>query len=320
MEFPVYTELSNFTARKGGKKAKTDLTIALVIGKFSEPVDTINSIYNYITESEYNCEVLIINVDKVGYKYDKLLSTFPALRVLIPQQKIKMRDAIMMAGQESLSKYILFIGEDFKIKSMDLDFLGMYLNQSDFGIMIPVIYDEQDEIIPNIVKGNPESGFLKTISMKIRGTAITSLYPKYFCFMLNRPIFLERIQDLDEYETTQFALLELGYKVWRNGYLVFQAANFKVQFNGEPMMDISYDENNDDYMRFNLINFQDKQSRSGRGWKILRIFIRSLFTFRFKTIGRLNTMLVSSKEHSRKGQEYPMDNDAVFKTINKDIK
>ena len=173
-------ELYNAAGRKKAEDRSFDC--AYHQQKFRS-VETINSIYSFITGVSYKSEIIIVNIDKEGYKYDRLLSNFPALRILLPQEKIPLKDAFFLAAQESLSKYILFIDESFKIRSIDMELLETYLQEQNFGIILPVITDAKDDTIPNIMKGSVSEGFLTTISVDMKGIALSSLYSKYLCFI-----------------------------------------------------------------------------------------------------------------------------------------
>lgn len=320
MKLPVYTELSNFNTRKGGTKIRTDLSVALIVGQTSDPVDTINSIYEYLSKTKNRVELLLINVDREGYQYDRLLQTIPTMRALIPQEKITVGQAIFLAAQESLSKDVLFIDESLTLTSIDPDLLSAYLTQSDYGAILPVVTDELDEPVPNIVKANLAGGFIDTVAVDIRGAAIASLYPKYFCFVLNRDMLLSRDIELNDYDSKQYLLLELGYKIWRNGFLIFQAPSFKTKLHAVPSLDIAFDIENGDYVRFVYSNLQDKACSRARSRKIRGVLLKNFVTFRFKKAKRLAESLARAQEAASKAPEYPLDNAAVFATINKDFK
>lgn len=320
MNLPVYTELSNFNVRKGGAKMRTDLSIVLIVGKLSDPVDTINSVFNYLSNTKHKVEMILVNIDREGYQYDKLLQAIPMLRVLLPQEKIGIREAIWLAAKESLSKDILFIDEQLTLTNIDPDLLSAYLTQSDYGAIIPALVDELDEPVPNIVKASVSGGFIETIAIDIKGAALSSLYPKYFCFILNRDMTLEREIVPDEYDSKQFTLLDLGLKIWRNGYLIFQAPSFKAKLHAAPALDPSFDLTNGDYVRFNFANLQDKQSSRGRNRRIFGAILKNALTFRFGKAKTLAASLAKAQDSAGKAPDYPVELNAVFSTINKDFK
>ncbi len=321
MALPVYTELSNFTTRvSGGRKVPMDLSVVLVISSLSDPVDAINSLYNLITKMKQKTELILINTDKDGYKYDKLLATFPSLRVLLPQERIGLREALALGVSESLSRNILFTDEHCLIRSLNLEVLDMYLSESGFGILLPLLTDDRDEVIPNIVKGNARHGFLNTISTDIVGTAVTSLYPKYFCFILNQEAYASRNMTLNSYENPQYTLLELGFRIWKEGYLITQARNFKVRYAGRAAEDIAEDSPGADYIRFNFLNLCGRETARGRMLKAASLALKALSRLDFKAVAALFSLLAASRRDRQKIMAKPVEDLTIFSIINKDIK
>lgn len=320
MKLPVYTELSNYATRIGGKKISADISLVLIISSLSDPVNSINSIYQFVSHSKHKCEFIMINTDKEGYKYDKLLATFPLMRVILPQEKIKLKEAIYIAIAESLSNNILFMNEYFIIKSLDLDLLKMYLSESSFGSFIPLITNEKEEIIPGIIKGNTHDGFINTISTDIVGTAISSIYSKYFCFLLNKEACVSRDITLNDYEDIRYTLLEFGYKLWKEGYIITQIRNFKVIYSGTVINDIAPDFNNNDFLLFNFSNITDKNLIKGRRLKALLLIFNAIFLFKWKNIPFLFNLIKNSKKIIQENLSKPIEDSAIFSIINKDIK
>lgn len=320
MKLPVYTELSNFTTRLNGKKVPLDLSIVLVINSLSDPVNSINAVYNLISKMKQKSEVILINTDKDGYKYDKLMSTFPAMRVLLPRDRISLAEAIQLGSSESLADNILFIDEFSVIKAMNLEVLDMYLSESCFGMLVPLITDDKNEVIPNIVKGNARNGFINTISTDIIGTAVSSIYPKYFCFIMNREAFIGRNIDLNRYNNPVFTLLELGYRIWKEGFIITQSRNFKVHYTGRPVEDVVENQTDRDYLLFNFMNLTGKDITRGRGRKILAAVFGSLVRFRFESLSALISMLVHSRRDRQNILAKPVEDFTIFSIINKDIK
>lgn len=320
MKLPVYTELSNFSTRMNNKKVPMDLSIVLVINSLSDPVDSMNAIYNLTTRMKQKSEVILINIDKDGYMYDKLLSTFPAMRVLLPQNKMTLKEAICLGASESLANNILFIDEFSVIKTMNLEVLDMYLSETGFGILIPHITDDKNEVIPNIIKGNARHGFINTISTDIIGTAVSSIYPKYFCFILNREAFIGRNIELNDYEKQSCTLLELGYRIWKEGFIITQSRNFKVLYTGRPVEDIVENETDRDYLLFNFMNLAGKDITRGRGRKVLSAVFRSLSRFRFEAISALFAILKNARRNRQNILSKPVEDFTIFSIINKDIK
>ncbi len=320
MKLPVYTELSNFSTRVNGKKISMDISIVLIVHSFSDPVQTINSIYQLLSTTKSKAEFILVNLEKEGYKYDRLLSTFPVMRVILAGDRITIKDAIAISISESLSKNILFIDDDFIIKSMNLEVLNMYLSESGFGMLIPLISDEKNEVVPNVVKGNVKNGFINTISTDIIGTAISSLYPKYFCFILNRDAVISRDIELSDYKDPVYTILELGYKLWKEGYIITQARGFKAVYLKSPAGDISKDIDNPDYLLFNLSNITHKDLIKGRVLKLIGIIFRSLFRLKIKNIGIINNIMKKTKEIRRNNISKPVEDFTIFSIINRDIK
>ena len=320
MDLPVYTELSNFSVRKSGKKVTTDLSIVLIINRESDPVDSINSIYNFISKTKYKTEFLLINRDKEGYKYDKLLSTFQIMRVLLPQDKISLVSAINLVVTESLSKHILFTNEFSQIQSVDDEIIDMYLSESTYGAIIPLMLNPRDEVIPNIVKGGASRGFINTISRDIVGSAVSSIYPKYFCFILNKDAIISREINLNEYRDEQYVLLDLGYQLWKEGFVILQVRNFKMVYQNEPKNDIMQNYQSEDYLAFNFNNLTSDNTLKERNKKIIRIILGFIFTFRFKNLIALFRLLKESKNTAQKNSLKPVEDSAIFSIINKDLK
>ena len=319
MVLPDYTELSNFSTRKDGKKLTIDLSVCLIINKLSDPVDTINSIYHFTAQTNYKTEVLIINIDKEGYKYDRLLASFPALRILLPKEKISLNQELSLGIRESLAPFVMILTDDFKIKSVDMEILQTYFSQNSTGILIPQVTDEYDGIIPNIVKASIKLGFLDTVSIDKQGTALSSFYPKYPCFIINKEMFLSRGIELADYDDPLYGLLELGLRVWRESYMILQVSNFKVRLLSSPKQDIHFDSNNPDYIRFNYTSFTGQDTTAGRGRKIFGIVLKWMVTFRFGKIGRLFGAINSIRDNAKKEAQYPVDDRTLFRTVNRDL-
>jgi hypothetical protein len=319
MVLPDYTELSNFSTRKDGKKLTVDLSVCLVINKLSDPVDTINSIYHFTSQTNYKTEVLIINVDKEGYKYDRLLASFPQLRILLPKEKISFNQVLPLGIRESLAHYVMILTDDFKIKSVDMEILQTYFSQNSTGILIPQITGEYDEIIPNIIKASVKNGFLDTVSIDKQGTALSSFYAKYPCFIINKDMFLARNIELSDYEDHSYSLLELGLRVWRESYMILQVSNYKVRLLSAPKQDVHFDSNNPDYIRFNYSSFTGQDSAAGRGRKIFGIVLKWAVTFRFGKIGRLLGAIKNVGDIPKADEKYPVDDRTVFRTVNGDL-
>ena len=320
LNLPVYTELSNFSTRVNGKKVSTDITVTLIVNSSSDPVQSINSIYQFLERIRYKSEFILLNLDREGYQYEKLLSTFPVMRVLFPQEKINIKDAVSMALHESLSNTILFLDPNFLIESLSLEVLDMYLSESSFGMLIPLIISEKGETIPNIVKGNIQSGFLSTISMDIVGTAVSSIYSKYFCFLLNREAVLSRNIQLESYQKPQFTLLDLGYKLWKEGYIITQARNFKVKYLGTAINDIKPDFDDKDYLLFHYKNITENAPKKGRKLKMIWVFLSWLVRFKAGMIRYLFLLWKEDPLSIKINSTKPVEDLSIITIINKDIK
>jgi hypothetical protein len=320
MTLPVYTELSNFNNRINGRKVELDFSIVLIINGASDPVDSINSIFQFMSKSKYKSELIFINVDKEGYKYDKLLSSVPMMRVLLPQSRLGLREAIMLGAAESLSRNILFLDEHCAIKTLNLEVMDMYLSEPGFGIILPLLADTHDTVIPNIIKGEIKNGFLKTFSTDIVGTSVTSLFSKYFCFILNREAFLSRNIEMDDYEDPLFTGLELGYRLWKEGFIVSQARIFKAQYNGKVLEDIELKLDNPDYIRFCYQNITSPEAVKGR-WKLaLSIIIKAFYSWKIKNLGLLLHLIKNGKKFRQKNQSKPVEDFTIISIIKRDLK
>lgn len=315
MKLPIYTELSNFSTRKNGQKIKCDLSIALIINHLSDPVETINSLYNFVTQTDTLNEIIILNTDKEGYQYEKLMSTFPALRVLIPQDHISLSEAIHLVIEESLSQNILFINDKFKMKALNLEIMQMYFSETYYGAVIPQIVNQDGQTVPNIIKGHIKKGFLETVSLDIKGTSISTLYPKYFCFIMNKNLFNQRQIELYSYEQEKFSLLEIGYRIWQEGFFIFQVSSFKVQLTTETSEDINYKPDDPDYVTFNLLNLSEKPSKKALFLKMLQLF----FTLHFKQLGVLWQASRRIQKIANKNYVPPIGDRQIFESLNKDL-
>ncbi len=320
MELPAYTELSNFSIRRNGAKSTADITVSLFLSGFSDPVDTINSIYKFVAGTNDRCEFLLINNDKESYKYDKLLDSFPMMRVILPRVRISASEALEIAVKESLSGNVLILDGDFTLNSFDLNVIRMYLSESSFGILLPLIVDGNDKIVPGIVKGGMSGGFISTISTDIVGTAVSSLYSKYFCFIINRDAFISRNIELNRYDDIRFTLLELGYKLWKEGYIITQVRNFKVRYTGESVPDVFQDFRSKDYLEFNFLNISDRALLKGRPLKILILMIGSILLIRWRSAAFLANLIMKSRKIILDILSKPVEDSAIFSIINKDTK
>jgi hypothetical protein len=319
MQLPVYTELSNFDTRAGGKRISRDISIVLILDSLSDPVNTINSIYQFVSKKNCRSEFILLNLNKEGYQYDKLLSTFPVMRVILPQEGIKLQDAIAIAAKESLSRNIFFLDENCRIESIQFKVLQMVFSESNFGVLLPLLVSEKTEVIPNIVKGKLKKGFIDTISMDIVGTAIVSLYPKYFCFVMNRDAFLSRNIELHNYEDSRYTLLELGYQFWKEGFIITQARNLKVLYSGETKEDIREDFSNKDYLFFHFANITSVEARKERWKRNVFALLKSFFGLNWKNISLLWDIFKNFKKMRENNLSKPIEDLAIFSIINKDI-
>lgn len=319
MGLPFYTELSNFSTRQGGKKIQLDITVALIINSFSDPVNALNSVFQFLSQTRYKAEFILLNLDKDGYKYDKLLSTFPVMRVLLPQGKISLSEGLALIAHESLARNILYLDEHCQVRVMDLEVMDMYLSENSFGAIIPLLQNQAGEVVPNIVKGCVRKGLLSTMSMDIVGTAVSSIFPKYLCFLLNKDAFISRNIEISRYETPHYTLLELGYRLWKEGFIITQARSFKVEYSGEPVNDLPDDPLEPDYIRFNFRNIQSKDMIKGRLFRIVSLCLKALFQFKFAPIAALTEVLRDRVRYQENNLNKPIEDFAIFSIINKDI-
>jgi hypothetical protein len=129
--------------------------------------------------------MILVNIDREGYQYDKLLQAIPMLRVLLPQEKIGIREAIWLAAKESLSKNILFIDEQLTLTSNRPGFnqrLPHFTSRTTArsSRRSPTNSTNQCRIF---VKASVSGGFLETIAIDIKGAAYEFALPEeYFCF------------------------------------------------------------------------------------------------------------------------------------------
>lgn len=318
MVLPVYTELSNFNSRVNGKKVEMDFSVVLIINGASDPVNAINSVYQLMAKSKYQIEFIFINTDKEGYKYDKLLSSIPVMRVLLPQDRIGLKEAIKLGTAESLSKNVLFLDEHCVVKTINLEVMEMYLSESSFGMILPLLIDDREVVIPNIVKGEISSGFLKTVSKDIVGTSVTSVFPKYLCFILNRDAFLSRDIEINDYGNPLYTLLDLGYKLWKEGYIISQARIFKVQYLGKIPSDIGMEWDNPDYISFCYRNITTSEAVKGRWRMAFLLFFRALAFLKIKNLALLAGLIKSRKKLRQKNQSKPVEDFSIISIINRD--
>jgi hypothetical protein len=319
MELPVYTELSNFSVRKGGKKAVADLSVVLIADRHFDPVEAINSVFQFVSKSRLRTEFMLISSDREGLKFDRLMATFPAMRVLFPERELKPGEAIALGTVESIAPNVLFMDSQIRIVGMDDEILELYLKEVNYGMVIPLVCGKEDTVLPDVVQGSVEHGFLRTSSRDIVGTAVPSLSAKYFCFILNRDVFVSREIRLTEYGKTSYLLLELGYKLWKEGCRVVQARNFKVHYVGEPLPDIDENLKDADYLSFHFNNLVSRPFTVQRAPRLLRLILASLFTFQWKRIGTLAKYLSVQRKKAEQDRSKPVDDAAIFAIVNRDM-
>ncbi len=314
MAIPVYSEISNFSITNFSKKESFFISVVFITDNLSSSIESLNSIYKFISKKKSNCELIIINLDRITYNYDTIFSTFPFVRIFFPQEKANLKDLFRLGINESLSKNILFLNQKFSIINLDLDILNIYLSESSFGIIVPLVISQKEEIIPNIIKMDIKNGFLNTFSMDIKGTTISSLYPKYFCFIINKNAFLSNL-DLYEYENEKYFLLELGYRIWKMGFIITQTRNFKVVFSEKEYPDITKNEEIE-YFIFNIRNITDNKLKRGRMWKMTLFMLKKLVFFDFSSVLKIYRI----KREIRKNRIIPpIEDSAILTIINKDI-
>ncbi|MGC8765903.1 MAG: hypothetical protein ACP5QT_08490 [Brevinematia bacterium] len=314
MGIPVYSEISNFSTGNLSKKRAFSISIVFLTDNLSASIEPLNSIYKFISNTKFSYELIIINLDKISYNYDVIFSTFPFVRILFPQEKANYGSLFKIGISESLSRNILFLNQDFRILNFNLDILNIYFSETSFGIIIPLILNEKEEIIPGVVKMDVKKGFLTTFSMDIKGTAISSLYPKYPCFIINKNAFLSN-PDFYDYTDEKYFLLELGYKVWKAGFIITQARNFKVLYSGMEYPDLNISDELE-YLVFNLRNITLKTFKRGRKILLLKFILKRLILLDFKYISRLMTTI---KETKKIKDESPVEDSAILTIINNDI-
>lgn len=314
MEFPVYSEISNYSKVDFPKKNYFSLSILFITDNLSSSIETLNSVYNCISTSKTPYELIIINLDKISYNYDTIFSTFPFVRILFPQDNANLVHLFKLGINEAHSKNILLLNREFTIVNFNLDILNIYLSESSFGIIIPLIFNEKEDIIPGITKMEIKKGLLKTFSMDIKGTAISSLYPKYPCFIINKNAFLSN-PDLSNYNDEKYFLLELGYRIWKSGFIITQARNFKVNYYGKEYEDIDTNEELD-YIIFNIRNINFKKLVKGRWLILFRIILRKLISFDINYISKL---ILTLKEMKKNRHYAPIEDSAILTIINKDM-
>lgn len=319
MRLPVYTELSNFSVRKGGKKITADLTVVLFIGRLSDPVDAINSVYGFLSRVPLKCEFIIITADREGYKFDRLLTAFPILRVLLPQGSFTLAETINLAVNEALAPDILFLDEKSSLDHFESEIVEMYLKEANYGMVIPLLQNAQGETVPNIVKGGAAEGFIRTITRDIIGTAVSSLYPKYFCFILNRDAFQLRGIELSEYADSRYTLLELGYRLWKAGFVIVQVRDFRAVYKGIESADIEEDISSPDYLAFNFSNVTDEKLRRVRRKRALSAIMKNIFSFRFQSIGSLWAILRDALGRRKDSGQFVVEDQAIFAILNRDV-
>ena len=314
MALPVYSEISNFSIGDFSKKLGFSLSVVFLTDNLSSSIEPLNSIYKFTSTAKFNCELIIINLDKITYNYDVIFSTFPFVRILFPNEKTNLTSLFKLGIGESHSKNILFLDQNFTIVNFNLDILNIYLSETSFGIITPLTLNEKEEIIPNIIKTDVKNGFLTTFSMDIKGTAISSLYPKYFCFIINKNAFLSNL-DLYDYKDEKYFLLELGYKIWKMGFIITQARNFKVIYSGKEYPDFIINDELE-YLIFNLRNITFKKLKKGRKRVLIKFILKRLFLLDLKYI---STIYKTIKEIKKKKNEAPIEDSAILTIINNDI-
>ncbi|MCX7820232.1 MAG: hypothetical protein N2258_00980 [Brevinematales bacterium] len=311
MALPVYSEISNFSYRKNEiRKFNFSLSCVFITTNLSSSIESLNSLYSLISKNKQNIELIIINLDKITYNYDTIFTTFPFVRIFFVKDKATIKEIFHLGIEEAFAKNILFIKQDYEILSLDLDMLNIYLSEISFGIIQPLIFNENEEIVPNIVKITYKEGLLTTYSTDIVGADIPSLYPKYFCFIINKNAIFSDL-DLYDYENEDYFLLELGYRLWKNGFTVTQARNFKAFYMEEKDdIDIS---NDLEYLIFNLRNIKYHSLSAGRGFFIFKAILKNFLKLNLNYISKLRKSKKQIKKH------FPIEDLEILSIINKDI-
>ena len=104
-------------------------------------------------------------------------------------------------------------------------------------------------------------------------------------------------------------MLELGYRLWKNGFVISQARNFKVFYNYEKSdIDLSDDS---EYLIFNLRNINSSSLTKGRSLFILKSMLKNVFKLNFNYVKKLNK---SKKEK----KHFPVEDLEILSIINKD--
>lgn len=320
MELPVYTELSNFSVRKGGKKASADISVVLISERGTDPVDAINSVYQFVTKTKLRAEFVLLSSDRENYKFDRLLATFPAMRVLMPERELRIEESIRLGAVESVARNVFFIDGNCRAISADDEILEMYLRDDNYGIVLPLLLNRNDAVLPNVVKGAVHHGFIQSASLDIAGTAVPSLSPKYFCFMMNRDVFLSREIRLNRYEDPSFLMLELGYRFWKEGCPVVQVRNLKVHYDGPERQDITENPDDADYLAFHYSNILSSELVKQRRSALIGLALKSLVTLRWKKLGLLTGYLMAGRRKYEKEYARPVEDTAIFEMINRDMK
>lgn len=319
MNIPAHTELSNFDIRSGGRKAELDLSVVLLVERNSDPVDAINAAYQALSKADFSSEFILLNMSQEGFQYDTLLQLFPQMRVLLPREKVGPAEAIMLAASEALSRNILLLDEHAVIETINLEVLRMYLSENNFGILLPLITDAKGEIVPNCVKAYFRKGMIDTVSMDIVGSAITSLYPKYFGFMLNRDALKDHEIELNDYSEAKYTLLELGYRLWKAGFVIIQTRPFRIIRKTGAEADITPEDFGLDYAYFCAANLTEPKIARGRSSSFFFRALGAFFSFRLPLCRRLFQLIGKGGAFRKKTNTQPVEDSAIFTIINKDI-
>lgn len=310
---PVYTEVSN--RERTFLRIPKQLSIVLYLKPFAHPVSTLNSLYQLIQKRE-DIELILIAEEKDAYQYENLMDRFPVMRIIFPEGALSFSQVLRIGCEESFSRNVMFLDDSISLDTLPMEIFSLYFEDPQYGVIVPHCFSIKEEVIPSQVKPSLENGFLVTTGWDKPQNAVPVMYPVCFCFVVNREMFISRELGLMEYDNFLYTLAEFGWRIWKNSFWIIQVRQWRVVLESIPPVEISFSEKDEEYIFFHYRNTTDKAMVHKQNVVIVGLLFRSLFTFKWKLIGKLWSYLTERKKIRQELGVFPLEDLVIFSIIN----